>query len=328
MVENILKIISDFLAQDVWKIFSVISIVCIVIEMMKMRAKKIEKVIVMEKPFENDLSNELYALSFTKPFSEAINPDESHPRVKDVEKMIAESGLSHKLDYRVYTVIQLGLVCLGLVALIIFLLLSKQIGYLFRILLNVDVPIDSPDYTKNLAMGLGFCVVGLGLAPKIYLSRRAKRNAFYFQKDLPILQLFIILILRAKRPIRELLFVLSRTEMRYKDLFSNAYRIYLRNEDESFINLKRTFESTKMINTMNILSEYAEYSKEESLSLLEGNLEDIIEESNTMKRKKDIMGSVMSQGSLMFPLIGVVLLGLLPLAMYGMNSLNNATQLM
>ena len=328
MLETILKKILDFLANDIWMIFSIIAILCVILEILKNRIKNSEKVIVMEKPFENDLSNELYALSFTKPFSEAINPDETNNRVRDIEKMIAEAGLSHKINYRVYTVIQLSLVGIGLIALIIFLLLSNQVGAIFRFLLNIEIPIDSPKSKQNLVLGLATCVVLLGLVPKIYLSKRAKRNAFYFQKDLPILQLFIILVLRAKRPIRELLFVLSKTEMRYKDLFSNAYRIYLRNEDESFINLKKTFESTKMSNTMSILSEYAEYSKEESLTLLENNLEDIIEESHVMKRKKDIMGAVMSQGSLMFPLVGVVLLGLLPLAMYGMNSLNNATQFM
>lgn len=318
--------ILNLFAQNLWMIFSLLGVVCIILQYLKMGAKTTEKRIIMEKPFENDWSNELYALSFVKPFSEVINPDENHPRVKDIEKTINESGLSHKLNYRVYSVLQLLLVCAGFGVFFLFMMMSEQFGMLIQFLLNVDIGIESPEYKKNLAMMLLMFTLVLGLVPKLYLSRKAKKNEFYFRKDLPILQLFIILILRARRPIRELLYVLSKTETRYKDLFSNAYRVYLRNEDEGFINLKKTFEDTKMGNTMNILAEFSEYSKEESLNLLENNLEDIIQEANTMKRKKDIAGAVMSQGSLLFPLISVVLLGLLPFAMYGMNSLSMATQ--
>lgn len=327
-MNSILNGLLKLFTHDIWMIFSFLSIICIVIQYLKLSAKSSRKTIVMEKPFEDEWANEMYALSFTPPFSEVINPDENHPRVKDLEKIIAESGLAHKLNYRVFTVMQLLLVAIGFGVFLVFMLMSEQLGFLLGFLFNVDVAIDSVNYKKNLALMLIMGILILALIPKMYLKKRAKRNEFYFQKDLPILQLFIILILRAKRPIRELLYVLSKTETRYRELFSNAYRVYLRNENEGFVNLKKTFGNSKMENTMNILSEFNDYSKEESLMLLENNLEDIIQEANNMKRKKDIAGTVMSQGSLLFPLAGVVLLGLLPLAMYGMNSLTMATKAM
>lgn len=327
-MNNIVNTILEFFTRDIWMIFSFLSILCMFASFLKFKIKKTEKKIIMEKPFQTDLSNELYALSFIKPFSEAIDPDEDSKKVRDLEKLIVEAGLAHKMDYRVYTVMILLLVFIGFGVFVLFMSMSDQIAFVLKFLLNINTGVNNPTYKRNLALFIivGICMVAL--APKMYLKSRARRNEFHFQKDLPILQLFIILVLRAKRPIGELLYVLSKTETRYKDLFSNAYRVYLRNEEEGFVNLKKTFASTKMGSTMNVLSEFNDYSKEESLTLLENNLEEIIQEANTMKRKKDIFGAVMSQGSLVFPLLSVVLLGLLPLAMFGLNSLTMATQTM
>lgn len=327
-MDTIIDKILKFFTLDIWMVFSFLSLLCILAQYLKTVAKKTEKKIIMEKPFQDDLPNELYALSFTQPFAEAINPDENDEKVLDLEKLIAEAGLSHKVNYRVYTVILLLIALVGFGIFLLFMLMSDQLAFMMKILLNIDAGTADPAYKKNLATVIVAAICLACLMPKMYLKNRAKRNEFHFQKDLPILQLFIILILRAKRPISELLYVLSKTETRYKELFSNAYRVYLRNEDEGFVNLKKTFRATKMASTMNVLSEFNDYSKEESLMLLENNLEDIIQETNSMKRKKDITGAVMSQGSLMFPLISAVLLGLLPLAMYGMNSLTMATQSM
>lgn len=311
---------------DIWMIFAFLAVVCVVLEVLKVNAKSSSRTIVMEKPFEYDWSNELYALSYTKPFSEVINPDEKSPRVKEIERIIFEAGLSHKLNYRVFSVLQLLIVLGGFLVFFLFIMMSEQMGHVVQFLLNVDMGVESPEYRDNLSMILLGGILVLGIIPKMYLTRRAKKNEYHFKKDLPVLQLFIILILRAKRPIREMLYVLSKTETIYKDLFSNAYRVYLRNQEEGFINLEKTFESTKMGNTMVILSEFNEYSKEDSLNLLENNLEDIIQETSNMKRKKDITGNVLSQGSMVFPMISVILLGLLPFVMYGMNSLTLATQ--
>ena len=323
-----MEFILELFTHDIWMIFAVLSVLCVVLEVLKVNAKKTSasKTIVMEKPFESEWSNELYALSFAKPFSEVINPDESSPRVKDIEKVISEAGLSHKLNYRVYSVIQLLIIVGGFFVFFLFMAMSEQLGYIFQFLLNVELGVESPEYRDNLAMIIIGCILVSGIMPKLYLSRKAKRNEYYFKKDLPILQLFIILILRAKRPVSELLYVLSKTRTTYKELFSNAYRIYLRNHDESFKGLYKSFEDTKMSGTINILAEFNEYSKDDSLNLLENNLEDIIQETNNMKRKKDITGNVLSQGSMVFPMLSVILLGLLPFVMYGLNSLTLATQ--
>lgn len=313
--------------HDIWMVFAFLAVVCVVLEVLKLNAKSTSsKTIIMEKPFESEWANELYALSFTKPFSEVINPDENHPRVKDIEKIISEAGMSHKLNYRVYSVTQLLIIVAGFFIFFLFMAMSEQLGYTFQFLLNVELGVDSPGYRDNLGMFLIGCIMVSAIMPKIYLTRKAKKNEYYFRKDLPILQLFIILILRANRPISELLYVLSKTRTTYKDLFSNAYRIYLRNQDESFIGLYKSFEDTKMSGTVNILAEFNEYSREDSLNLLENNLEDIIQETNNMKRKKDITGNVLSQGSMVFPMISVIFLGFLPFVMYGLNSLTLATQ--
>ena len=327
IINVLISKVMDIFASNLWQVFAVFSILLSAFEIIRINiinAKK-EKVIVMEKPFENELSNELYAMSFAKPFSETVITDNRHPKVKDIEELIAEAQMTHLLNYRVFSVIQTGLLIGGFIILFLLVIASKELSAIFSWMFNIKA---SNEPTSPIAsFGIGIIIImGLFLAPKLYLSQKADKNKFLFFKDLPILQLFIILTLRAKRPVNELLYVLSKTETSYKEIFASAYRVYARDKEEAFETLKRAFAGTRMSDTITVLSEFNEYSRDESILLLENNLEEIINEVNNVKRRKDITGNVLSQGSLIFPLASVLLLGLIPIAMYGMDVLSTATE--
>ncbi len=52
-------------------------------------------------------------------------------------------------------------------------------------------------------------------------------------------------------------------------------------------------------------------------------MQEIIEYTNTLKRRKDLSNLVYSQASLFIPFLAVILLGLIPIAMYGSSLLDS-----
>ena len=275
----------------------------------------------IDKPFLNEFSNELYVLSYSAPFKWFINPTENQKQ-KDIEKLIVEANESHRLNYRVYTTIQ-TLILIGSVVLFsIFSLLANNSVIIIKYLFNITLDISSSDDLFKVKLFVGLFLLCVCLIPSTYLKRKAKNNKFYFLKDFPILQLFIILMLKAKRPLNEVIYVLSTTNTIYKPIFATAYRMYVGDRQEGIEYLKKAFLDTKFEETIKVLEEYGEYSKEHSMTVLENNLKDITEYTNTLKRRKDIGANVFSQLSLAIPFLAVMLLGFGPLVYYGINLLN------
>lgn len=276
----------------------------------------------IDKPFLNDLSNELYVLSYSAPFKWFINPNEDDRRVRDTKKAIVESGESHRLNYRVLVTIQILTLILSIIAFGILSIVIDNSSIIVKYLFNISVDNSNPQALLKSKMILAMFLSSLIIIPSIYIKQKAKRKQFFFLKDLPILQLFIILMLKAKRPLSEVIYVLSTANTIYKPIFATTYRIYVRDRAEGLDYLKEAFENTKFEDTIKVLSEYGEYSKIQSMVVLENGLKDITEYTNTLKRRKDIGLNVVAQLSLAIPFLSVILLALAPIAYYGINLLN------
>lgn len=280
---------------------------------------------VMEKPFMNDWSNTLHILSFAVPFKWFIQTDTNDKKVKDINRLIMEANVSKKMNYRVFTTLQIAILMMSLVVFFILVMLMHNITFLVSLLFNIDLTetMKSPDGVIKFKFIVGAILLLLCLVPKFWLKRKAKKNKFSFLKDLPILQLFIILMLRSKRPINEVLYSLAKTKTRYKSIFEVGYRIYVRDKKEGFRYLEESFAGTKFMDTIRILSEFNEYSREDGIQSLENNMQEIIEHTNNLKRSKDLSNLVYSQASLFIPFLAVILLGLIPIAMYGSSLLDS-----
>ncbi|MFJ8528564.1 hypothetical protein [Bacillus sp. NPDC094106] len=280
---------------------------------------------VMEKPFLNEWSNILHSLSFVAPFKWFINSNPEDKKVKDINKLIFEANISDKLSYRVFTALQITILIASFIIFCIVNIMMNNITFLVGMLFNIDLAesMQSPTGIIKFKFIVGAILLLLCLIPKFWLKRRAKKNKFFFLKDLPILQLFIILMLRSKRPINEVFYVLSKTKTRYKNIFEVGYRIYLRDNKEGLQYLANSFAGTKFTDTIHILSEFNEYSREDGIQSLENNMQEIIEYTNMLKRTKDLSNLVYSQASLFIPFLAVILLGLIPLAMYGSSLLDS-----
>lgn len=276
----------------------------------------------IDKPFLNELSNELYVLSYSAPFKWFINENESDKKVKDIKKLIIEANETSRLNYRVFVVIQNLALLFAIVGFLLFSTIANHSPTIVKVLFNIQMNIEDPSSITNVKVMVGMALLLLCIVPSSYLKKKAKRNNFYFVKDLPILQLFIILMLKAKRPLMEVIFVLSTTNTIYKPIFETTYRICVRDKAEGMKYLMEAFEGTKFEETVKVLSEYGAYSKKQTMTVLENGLKEINEYTTTLKRRKDIGGNLVSQVSLFVPMLGAMLLIFSPWAFYGLNLLN------
>lgn len=282
----------------------------------------------IERPFKSEFYNELHSFSYLAPFVWFVNPDEKDEKVKDIRKKIVEANLDDKLNYRSFVTLQI-LILLGAILLFLFssvIIDNSQAVIRFLFNINVDNFGDSGVSTGKIKLFFGMILMGMVLIPKFWLNQKAENNKYFYLKDIPVVQLFIILMLRSKRTLGDVLYVLSRTNTRYKNIFETGYRIYLRNKSEGFEYIKSCFSGTKFEETIQILQDYNEYSHKDSIIILENNMKEMIEYTNNLKRKNDLSKLLYSQGSLFIPFLSVILLGLVPMAMYGKSFLSEASK--
>lgn len=269
------------------------------------------------KPFSNDLSNRLYELSYLSPFKWFINEEENDEKSQNVIKLINESKTNRWLDYRVFTTIQTGILICSIILFFIFTIIANNSPVIVKTLFNIKIDISDRQSLIQVKIFMSMILLFLCILPKLYLKVTAKKNRYNFLKGFSILQLFIILMLKAQRPLSEVLYVLSVTNTIYKKIFATAYRMYIRDSQEGMNYLLKTFANTKFEDTIKVLCDYNEYAKKDTLIVLENGLEQITEYTNTLRKRKDIGYNVISQISLIIPFLGFMLLGLTPIIAYG-----------
>lgn len=264
--------------------------------------------------FANEFSNRLYALSFVKPFSFFVISDEEHPRVKKVERIIRRARLDHILNYRALVSFQVLLLIVGAVLYLFLFFFIEYVVIFLDFIFRIKEPtvVDLPTVRLLIALILGLVL----LIPGSYIERRAKKNEFQFRQELSVVQMSIILMLRAKRPLNEILYSLARTQTQYRDIFEKAYRKFLRDKKDCWDYLRFEFEGTDFVATVGILENIDNYSREETIYVLEQQLETIIRNAEEDKRKQATFGNLFSQFSMAIPFLGVGLLGAVPFAMY------------
>ena len=273
-----------------------------------------------DRRFSNNFSNRLYALSFVKPFVWFVNPNEDDPRVKKEEELIQKAGLDDVLNYRVFTTLKTALFLTTVFVYIILFLFMDQIVAILDYVFRIKEPTGSA--TLETRLFIGIILLTALLIPNQYVKRRATRNEYYLTQELPVVQLSIILMLRARRPLNEVMYTLGQSQTRYKKIFQKAYRIYTRNKSDCWKYLMREFKGTGFEDTIEALSNMEHYSKDETIRVLENGMHYLVQRSTENKEKGAAFGNLFSQFSMAIPFGGVVLLGAIPFAMYIMDVIN------
>ncbi|WP_172418926.1 hypothetical protein [Geobacillus subterraneus] len=154
--------------------------------------------------------------------------------------------------------------------------------------------------------------------PDAWLTQKARAARKQQRKDLPLLQMISILMLRANKTIGEVLFALSKLDTPHQEVFGKAFHIYLRNRQEGLLFLAQHFEGTKFAETFYLFQDMNDYSRQEIIRLLEDGLASMTEEMDQTHRRHDLSRLIYSQASMVVPFAAILLLGAVPFLVMGL----------
>lgn len=271
-----------------------------------------------ENKFKSKFHNELYQLSFSIPFVWFVEDDDNLTvKGKVVKEDLRNAGYTNKYTVRSFMTFKvlIFLICICLGGITVFIM--QNASMLSQVLLNIKTEQQAMS-AKDIITVFSFWLT-LSLLPNLLLRGKVKKNIVSRNKDIPVLQMFIILMLRANKPITDIIFALSKLNTAHKESFEQGYRIYLRNKREGIDYLKSQFVGSRFFETFNLLEDIGEYAREDCIRILESNMKNIVEETALIKRKNDMSSLVYTQSSMLFPFAVIILLGAVPFVMMGLS---------
>lgn len=277
-----------------------------------MRIKRTKRQAKENKDFVDRLADgtftdRLTVMSYKAPCRWFIDETETSVQALRIKNSLSEAQLYNALSYRTFTVLKVVAGVSGMAAMGILLLFANNIPVLFPALTTAG----SGDFSDVKLFIVGFCGV-LSMFPSIWLAGQARAVKSMRSKDLPVLQLFLTLSLRTGRSIREIFRSLGTLNTRYRGIFKTAFLIHLRSEADAFEYLREEFINTRFEHTVRALANMGDYSREETIAMLENSMDDIMAENRFKQEKKNIINLFLTQGSLLLPLIALGLLVLYP----------------
>lgn len=274
--------------------------------------------------FEKKFYNEMYLMSFGFPFKHFVD-DDDHPteaKTRKLKQDLSIAGFDKNFTLRSYMTFKVFIMMVFMLIGGLVVLLMKYSHFFMKLFFNTET-VETPLAPKTIILVMAIFLF-FALIPNMILKQRVKKKIKEDTKDIPVLQMFIILMLRSNKTIAEILYALSKVNTPHKAVFEKSYRVYLRNKGEGIEFLKKHFEGTRFVETFNLLEDIGEYAREECIRILENNLDSLVNEINMIKRRNDATQLVYSQGSMIIPFVAVIILAAAPLVIMGINVFSNS----
>lgn len=263
--------------------------------------------------FREKFSNFLYAVSYSFPINIFVKEGRKLSKnEKRIEKKIKELDLMDRFNLRSFMALR-------------FLLLFTSLYIFFTIIWTVK-------YYKgdsfSILANLHYITIPL-LVPyvsDIYLKKKEIEHQKFYEDEVIILQLFMILLIKSNSTIEDVLFALSKMRTYYKKSFEKAYRMSLRDKTEALNYLEAKFKNSAFGDSFNVLKNMYQYSREDSVRILQANLRKVEKEGLNQKRRKELTKFSFSQVSVIVPFLIVVFLGAIPFIHYGIHVMVSSIQ--
>lgn len=307
---------------DVFYLFVILtllsSMTCFVVEDLSEKSKKHTPV------FAKKIPNILHFMSYTYPFVWFIDTEGKGVKTKKTKQDLADAHLNHLINYRSFTVLRVLQLILSVVGFFILTFLIKHSHSIIYFLFRTEVaPVVGADLT-DMKYIIIMVLATLLLIPNFILKKRINNYSYKILRDVPLLQMFILLMLRSNKTTSETIYGLSQINTFYREIFHIAYLRYLRSSEECFSYLEDVFEDSDLIETIKALETLPSYSREKTIDMIENQMKDTVTSTSNKKRSKDITGLVFSQATIIFPFVAFILLCLVPIAMYGISIMGNS----
>lgn len=266
--------------------------------------------------FKSKFDNFIYRISFTIPFIWFVEDDDNlTPRGTSLYKKLEISGYLKKYTVRSFMAFKVFIFFICSVGAALTILIANNVSFFSQTLLNIKTETNSLEI-KDMILVSAFWLI-IPLIPNFTLKQKSKKAIVANNKDIPVLQMFVILMLRANKTVADIIYSLSRLNTVHKEYFEQGYRIYLRDKQEGMKYLKDHFFESRFVETFSLLEDVSEYAKEDCINILEANQKNIIEESAAIKRRNDLSRLIYSQASMFFPFVVLIVLGAIPIVFMG-----------
>lgn len=303
--------------------FAIFGAVWIVVFFVLMTQIQTEKLNFKDKPeFITPFYDNVYHLSFVLPFKWFVEDDNNLTKKGLLmQEQLRITGNDKMFSVRSFMAYKVVLLIASLALGGFIILLMHNMGFITGFLLDLDSAKEKSTgglNPKTIILVLSACMI-IPLMPGLKLKSQAKRALVTNTKDLPMIQMFTILMLRSNKTVSEILFALSKLNTSHRDVFERGYRIYLRNKQEGMAYLRSNFTHDRFIEMFNLLEDIAEYAREECIQIMESNRKSLVDDINSIKRKNDLSRLVYSQASMMVPFAAILLLGAAPVIIMGVS---------
>lgn len=269
--------------------------------------------------FNGEFFNVIYQLSYLAPFKWFVEDDRNLTKKGvEMDMLLKMSRFDRYFTVRSFMAFHFSLLVLSMMLSGLVIYMMQYAGEIFSFMFAIELETGGVTRKQGLMIYMGSLV--LALIPKWYLKTKAKRELVNYNKELPTIQMFVILMLKSNKTVREVLYALSRLNTYHRETFETAYRIYTRNPAEGMLFLKKEFNKGRFAEMFDLLEDIGEYARSETVTILEGNMRSLTEEANEVKRKNDINRLMYSQFSMAPPFGAIILLGVLPVLMNGMSN--------
>lgn len=278
------------------------------------------------RKFDSPFHNKIYQLSFLAPFKWFVEDDqELTPKGEHMRTLIQMARYDKKFTVRSFMAYHFSLLVGAVLASLVVIYLLQYASTAMAVIFSVDGggEIKNEGIDKRQALTVFIVFVALALFPKYHLQGIAKKELVRFNKELPMIQMFVILMLKSGKTVRDVLFSLSKLNTYHQETFIQGYRIYMRNPIEGMQYLKNKFPNGRFSEMFSLLEDIGEFARQETITILEGNMRSLTDETNEIKRKNDINRLMYSQFSMAPPFAALILLGILPVIVKGIETFSS-----
>ncbi|MFF2531483.1 hypothetical protein ACFVS2_21485 [Brevibacillus sp. NPDC058079] len=273
-----------------------------------------------EPTFGSPFHQEIYRLSFIAPFKWFVEDDRNlTPKGEKVKELLKLSGYDKNYTVRSFMAFKVLIFFASMVMVTLALFLMEKLPTLMNTAMNIQ-NVTAQD-SKGVPLNVIFITIAFfmmfALFPSIKMKNIAKKSILARSRDLPMIYMFTILMLRSNKTVTEIIYALTKLNTHYKEVFERGYRMYLRNKHEGMAYLRSQFDNDRFAEMFNLLEDIAEYAKDECVSIMESNMKNLVDETNMVKRRNDLSQLVYSQASMVIPFMAIILLGAAPVVIMG-----------
>lgn len=276
--------------------------------------------------FENKWADRIYRHSFSKPlyfFSD--KDDDLSEKGIELEERLKKIGWNKYFTVQSFTALNAMLFIVNsVVAFLVLYFLYNINDFLIRLGVIKEAVFSLSPVQSFMIISFFMLVT---LYPKSMIKQRYKKVLVEESKEFPVLQMFVILMLKSNKTVSEILYALSQLNTHHKKTFVRGYRIYLRNSEEAFEYYRKEFSHSKFSLLFDILGDLEMYSWEDTIRILENSMEFLVEETQDVQRKNDLTRLVYSQMSMAVPFAVVLIMGVSPIIYMVWGELKKITEI-